>query len=693
MVKIDSEVKQLTVREFLSDGQYVIPIYQRNYDWGERETLQLLEDVSDYAQKNSNQKYYIGSAVVFVRNVNGTTYFEMIDGQQRLTTLTILASLLNHEGKADWFKQPNLSYEHRKEADEALRRLQEGMQSEHPAARNIVNVYALLKKHLIPVLEAKGLDKAQFADYLFNQVTILRIPLPHDTQLNHYFEIMNTRGEQLEKHEVLKATLMSKLQPEEHPLFHWIWEACADMNSYVQMNFSIEQRRIIFDDQWAELRHRHFEALGEAFGKDNGKLIETEEDGAAHTLNSLFEDAKKEVRYELPNDGNSDDGTPDRFGSIANFPNFLLQALKVCYHDSEFYWPEVDEAIKLDDKGLISTFQMVLKSMADEEERGRFVRFFIMELLFLRIQYDRFVIKRESINDAESWSLKSIRKYDNSNKVKYVNTFSSNDSEEESENHAAKAIRLLEAMFHVSAPTQIYKHWLNAVLYAVYREEAITRSDLRERLYDLARCFMLDVYLAGEGKVHRFEEIVFRERYEPENRIEEINWRRIDCGCNVHNFIFNFYDFITWQKWQKWQNDPKSQNNPKDYSKFDFSYRTSVEHFYPQKPMKGYDCLNEDVLHSFGNLCLISSSMNSKFSNNMPKAKLANFGLDEEVRNGLSLKLLEMMDVVKVKGDWSENEIKVFNEEAKQRFQEALSNQGGRETIPPIGHDLKEGKE
>ena len=39
MVMIDSKVKQLTVREFLSDGQYVIPIYQRNYDWGERETL------------------------------------------------------------------------------------------------------------------------------------------------------------------------------------------------------------------------------------------------------------------------------------------------------------------------------------------------------------------------------------------------------------------------------------------------------------------------------------------------------------------------------------------------------------------------------------------------------------------------------------------------------------------------------
>ena len=216
-------------------------------------------------------------------------------------------------------------------------------------------------------------------------------------------------------------------------------------------------------------------------------------------------------------------------------------------------------------------------------------------------------------------------------------------------------------MFHVSAPTQIYKHWLNAVLYAVYREEAITRSYLRERLYDLARCFMLDVYLAGEGKVHGFEEIVFRERYEPKNRIEEINWRRIDCGCNVHNFVFNFYDFVTWE------------TDPKTYSEFDFTYRTSVEHFYPRKPMEGYPQLEEEVLDSFGNLCLISRRMNSKFSNNMPKAKLNNFGRVEAVRNGLSLKLLEMMHVVEQEDHWSTEQIREFEEGAKRRIQDALS--------------------
>lgn len=64
--------------------------------------------------------------------------------------------------------------------------------------------------------------------------------------------------------------------------------------------------------------------------------------------------------------------------------------------------------------------------------------------------------------------------------------------------------------------------------------------------------------------------------------------------------------------------------------------------------------------------------MNSKFSNNMPKAKLDNFGLIEEVRNGLSLKLLEMMDIVKDTGDWGEPQIRESEKLARGRIAEAL---------------------
>ncbi len=667
----------LNIREFLSEGKYVIPIYQRNYDWGEREALQLLEDISDYAQKNKEQDkeqnkeqpYYIGSAVVFLRTAHGETYFETIDGQQRLTTLTILACLLKHQEKAGWFEKPNLSYDHRKEADEALMMLVNGQLSQHPSAQNIVSVYRLLEKHLQPMLTAKRLDLETFAAYLFEKVIILRIPVPQDTQLNHYFEIMNTRGEQLEKHEVLKAVLMGKLEREEHHLFHLIWEACSDMSAYVQMNFSVDMRNLLFNDTWSKLRDESLDAgsfddLLTALPQKESDNTTSGEDGAPHTLESLFTDANNHESYDLPSDGNADKGKSERFGSIINFPNFLLQVLKVCYHGRFFNqkYPEaVDAQIRLDDKALIPTFQAVLSSLGTEAEKTRFVKEFIMQLLLLRTLYDRYVIKREYVNGTESWSLKKL-KYDTNHKTgSYVNTFSSSNKAEdaEPESDIGKEIRLLEAMFHVSAPTQIYKHWLNAVLYHVHTTNPIKADSLRNRLYDLARCYMLDVYLAKDGKKHSFEEIVYRKEGMPQNNIDDIDWGAINQGCNVQNFIFNFYDFILWKK-ELGQHD-----------KFDFTYRTSVEHFYPQKPMPGYEPLPPEYLNSFGNLCLISSGMNSKFSNNMPKAKYDNFGSSEEMRSALSLKLQEMMVSVN-DGEWEIEQIKAHYEKARERITNAL---------------------
>lgn len=674
----------LNIREFLSEGKYVIPIYQRNYDWGEREALQLLEDISDYAQKNKEQKkkqkqpYYIGSAVVFLRTAHGETYFETIDGQQRLTTLTILACLLKRQERASWFEKPNLSYDHRKEADEALMMLVNGQLSQHPSAQNIVSVYRLLEKHLQPMLTAKELDLETFADYLFEKVIMLRIPVPQDTQLNHYFEIMNTRGEQLEKHEVLKAVLMGKLDRGEHHLFHLIWEACSDMSAYVQMNFSVGMRNVLFNDTWSKLQYKSFDAtyfdatyfdkLYKALPQKESDNTTSGEDGAPHTLDSLFKDAnnlftdaENHKSYPLPSDGGAGKGKSERFGSIINFPNFLLQVLKVCYHDSPFYQEAVDAQIRLDDKALIPTFQAVLSSLGSEEEKTRFVKYFIMQLLLLRTLYDRYVIKREYVNGTESWSLKKL-KYDTKQKtVSYVNTFSSSDTAEdaEPESDIGKEIRLLEAMFHVSAPTQIYKHWLNAVLYHVHTTNRIEAASLRNRLYDLARCYMLDVYLAKDGKKHSFEEIVYRKEGMPQNHIDDIAWGAINQGCNVQNFIFNFYDFILWRE------------KSRQYEKFYFTYRTSVEHFYPQKPMPGYEPLPPEYLNSFGNLCLISSGMNSKFSNNMPKAKYDNFGSSEEMRSALSLKLQEMMVSVK-DGEWEKDQIKAHYEEAREKITNAL---------------------
>jgi hypothetical protein len=93
--------------------------------------------------------------------------------------------------------------------------------------------------------------------------------------------------------------------------------------------------------------------------------------------------------------------------------------------------------------------------------------------------------------------------------------------------------------------------------------------------------------------------------------------------------------------------------------------------------MQGNPDLAGKGLDDFGNLCLISRSMNSKFSNNMPKAKIGNFGKIDEIKNGLSLKLLEMMEKTKEVGDWSEKEIAEYDKEAKEKLRKAIHIENG----------------
>ena len=146
----DDTIEALSIQSLLSKDSYLIPIYQRNYDWGEKETLQLIEDIADYACQKSDENYYIGSLVAFHRVKNGDEFYETIDGQQRLTTLTILMNVLHNipslSGEMSWFKRPNLSYDHRAEADEALRMLYEARFSERPTAASIVDVYKVYER-------------------------------------------------------------------------------------------------------------------------------------------------------------------------------------------------------------------------------------------------------------------------------------------------------------------------------------------------------------------------------------------------------------------------------------------------------------------------------------------------------------------------------------------------------------------
>jgi uncharacterized protein with ParB-like and HNH nuclease domain len=108
----NKQIKSFTIQDlFNSNDEYLIPIYQRNYAWQEAQVVQLVQDIFDSAEQNKNKLYYIGTLVVFEKNYNGKIIYETIDGQQRLTTLSILLSILQKYDGTDLQFNHLLRYE------------------------------------------------------------------------------------------------------------------------------------------------------------------------------------------------------------------------------------------------------------------------------------------------------------------------------------------------------------------------------------------------------------------------------------------------------------------------------------------------------------------------------------------------------------------------------------------------------
>ena len=72
---------------FDTDVEYTIPLYQRAYAWEDKQLTQLVEDIADVPD---NTKYYIGALIVSSQGGK----FEVVDGQQRLTSLYLLLHCL-----------------------------------------------------------------------------------------------------------------------------------------------------------------------------------------------------------------------------------------------------------------------------------------------------------------------------------------------------------------------------------------------------------------------------------------------------------------------------------------------------------------------------------------------------------------------------------------------------------------------
>lgn len=612
------EPKYLTIKEvFHKDDKYTIPIYQRNYAWEEPQIGQLLQDIFDVYKDINN--YYLGSLIVY----NKEGKYETIDGQQRLTTLNILACVLKAEN-IPFFNNVNvnLQFDSREKSNQTIQYFNDNGNADtsiklHPQMKQ---AFDIIKRKLQELFGSKYYNSTEFnyfITYFLEKVKILRIQVPEETDLNHYFEVMNNRGEQLEKHEVLKASflnILSKTNDSEklRTTFNLIWNACSYMDRYVQYVFKIEYRVPLFGEFWNTPKFNSFtnicdkvEKIKSAKNTKTNNQTEIKPSFINIALGKTFIKPEEEIVNE--------EGL-ERFTPVTSFPHFLLQVLRIT----------VDSKVQLDDKKLISQFKEHIFEKADALE---LTKLFAYNLLRIKFLFDNYIVKRDYNNDKEAWAILKMQKQNDRDIGYYTNTFGDNNS-------LQTKLVYLQSMFHVSFPQTNYKHWLSACLFFLNKTANITITSFINYLECLSDAF----YFNRLTNTLDYHHIIF----EKQGYIGFVDEKFLDTqshlniGTNVNNFIFNRLDYLLYYNIEEQKKLIEKENLDFEYNQFnindfEFSFRSSVEHYAPQNPKNNDKPIAN--IDKFGNLCLISASKNSELSNYNPIAKKQHYKSSKSIES------------------------------------------------------------
>ena len=611
----------LSVNRLLNEDTYAIPLYQRNFAWTYDEIEQLLNDVADAFQENrdnyykNRDNYYIGTLVVNKEN----DIFKIIDGQQRTTTLNLIALALKHEFGFDRLKAVNLTFPARKKSNENIQKLFIKQKISEDDENELTRGYGHAKDALKKVLRDRQLDSQSFVDYLFDKVIIFRSILPEDLDLNLYFERFNSRGEQLEAHEILKAQMMAKFDPDQEMAqkFARIWDACAEFDKPVLKAFQIRSRPNNNDEEGEKIFGEKFNnfKLESVFEKISIKKIEQR---------SLL-DAITQTKYEsssLVNNG----ADISNYTTVIDFPTFLLQV---------FFIMEGSNETTFDDKKLLKIFEI--------ERRDReWVQQFGQLLLTMKHIFDTLIVKNVQLENETEWQIKrgqyeTYQRNENGG-WKYVRiNFQKNTFD-----NLHKNIIHLQSMFAVTFTANRDSRWLYEILQFLYKHiEELNQAEFASQFKDFLE----------KMAVRYAEERLFTED------------KSIKKYGAIPVYAFNFVDYVLWENRAKLEKEYKDIN----FDHFKFAYRRSIEHWYPQNP-NGHDGesqLPAEFLHSFGNLCIITDSQNSRFGNSYPEAKLEQWER-EGIFHRQSLKLQMMAKITSKKNRWDICEIQVMEKEVER---------------------------
>ena len=262
---------------FGSDFEYHIPAYQRPYAWTSEETGTLFDDLFEFFQTESVDNYFLGSIVLIKDDAD--RHADVIDGQQRLTTLSILFSVLT-----DCFTTESRKLSCRKYLQEAgdelagiaaqprlfLREWDQAFFNKYIQNVNLNELLAIdpatldteAKRHIqenCKVLKERFVDNfttedelLKFSQFLLNRCYIVSVYTPSQESAFRVFSVMNSRGLDLLPTDIIKSETIGKLPSSDQLKYTSIWEEMENTTGRDGFNEVFAHTRTIFAKEKAK---------------------------------------------------------------------------------------------------------------------------------------------------------------------------------------------------------------------------------------------------------------------------------------------------------------------------------------------------------------------------------------------------------------------------------------------------------
>lgn len=537
--------------------RFRIPLYQRPYTWREKQVKQLLDDLWSSSEQSKDSPYFIG-----IMNISRTDYddstFDLIDGQQRLTTLSVMALVMkdliieDNDYDRGWANFCGRIDFYGREEDKAF--LENGLPKDN-TNKNLLNAKSVIESFF----NGKNAgDKEAFALYVYNNASFFLSVIPQDYTIiekNKQFIRMNNRGKQLELVDILKVKL-SSVEGLDSKSFLEKWNAISQMNCVEKSDKNDQQ--------------------------DEGSTI-LEIIASNESVNLPKEN---EIYYK----------------SIAPFDEFLLiglERMKGC-------------AISYDREKILKTFGFD----GDGENKIVWNKDYVNEFMgILEVQFDlfcKYFIRRDK---EEKYKWQDVK-----------NGQDKNNQDNERNNNEWNMLRQFQSYLYVSRePHQWMKDafvWLDNNIF----DPSVFLEELKRVDNEYAK------KLLKEGRT-------YHEKFP-----------------NINRYWFWRLDYYLWEKsLHKGSKNGANENDKNSgtigvfdlkeeeknvVEKYVFSSNRSVEHLHPQNESVEGSWGDGGAVNSFGNLAMISQTLNSYQSNKSIQEKFGK--IEKSIADNKSVESLKL---------------------------------------------------